>query len=32
MEDVCLKTEVHVHVHDQRNTSGRLFILWFFCL
>ncbi|XP_064394917.1 uncharacterized protein LOC135342171 isoform X2 [Halichondria panicea] len=22
MEDVCLKTEVHVHVHDQRNTSN----------
>ncbi|XP_064394897.1 uncharacterized protein LOC135342166 isoform X2 [Halichondria panicea] len=23
MEDVCLKTEVHVHVHDQRNTSDK---------
>ncbi len=24
MEDSCLKTEVHVHVHDQRVTSGKL--------
>ncbi|XP_064395830.1 uncharacterized protein LOC135342893 isoform X2 [Halichondria panicea] len=23
MEDVCKKTEVHVHVHDQRNTSDK---------
>ncbi|XP_064395815.1 uncharacterized protein LOC135342890 isoform X5 [Halichondria panicea] len=23
MEDVSLKTEVHVHVHDQRNTSNK---------
>ena len=29
MEDVCLKTEVHVHVHDQRNTSSKLCFAFF---
>ena len=29
MEDVFLKTEVHVHVNDQRNTSSKLCFAFF---
>ena len=32
MEDVCLKTEVHVHDHDQRNTSSKLYFVVFLFL
>ncbi len=32
MEDSCLKTEVHVHVHDQRITSGKLLFCNHFCI